>query len=164
MISLPSSSSSASPSQPQQQQQVFPIPGRRFLPHQMPVYAPRIEPPDTIKVMATVEGPLSGLRVAMEGKKRIKVGELISRKNDTYYICIIITVTRWSYKISTWRSGQEEMLEFVAILPVSLKLLINIGILHWATWMKYFVGEEGQSLSLNLIIVSEIEIIDANIE
>lgn len=30
--------------------------------------------------------------------------------------------------------------------------------------MKYFVGEEGQSLSLNLIIVSEIEIIDANIE
>lgn len=51
----------------------YPIPGRRFLPHQLPVYRPRKEHPNTITLMDSVEGPLSVLRRVMAEKTRIKI-------------------------------------------------------------------------------------------
>ncbi|CAL8136474.1 unnamed protein product [Orchesella dallaii] len=51
----------------------FPIPGRRFLPHQLPVYRPRKEHPNTLTLMDTVEGPLSVLRRVMTENLRIKL-------------------------------------------------------------------------------------------
>jgi small nuclear ribonucleoprotein (snRNP)-like protein len=51
----------------------FPITGRRFLPHQMPVYNPRVEALNTIKVMEIIQGPLAALRLAMNEKRRVKV-------------------------------------------------------------------------------------------
>jgi small nuclear ribonucleoprotein (snRNP)-like protein len=53
--------------------QGFPIPGRRFLPHQLPVFRPRTEAPTVKKIMETAEGPLSGIKKAMELQRRVKV-------------------------------------------------------------------------------------------
>lgn len=61
----PSSSSSSTPH--------FPIPGRRFLAHQLPVYRPRKEHPNTITLMNSSDGPLSVLKRVMTERTRIKI-------------------------------------------------------------------------------------------
>lgn len=58
---------------PTSSQPFYPMPGRKFLPHQMPVYRPPKEHPNVLKVMDTVDGPLAALREAMKFKRRVKV-------------------------------------------------------------------------------------------
>ncbi|CAG7680432.1 unnamed protein product [Allacma fusca] len=52
---------------------VYPMPGRKFLPHQMPVYRPPKQHPNVLTVMEDIKGPLSAIRDAMKNKRRVKV-------------------------------------------------------------------------------------------
>lgn len=47
--------------------------GRKFLPHQMPIYRPREERPDVMRFMDIAEGPLGGLVRAKKEKLRVRV-------------------------------------------------------------------------------------------
>jgi len=51
----------------------YPIPGRRFLPHQLPVFRPRKQHPNVLTLMETMEGPYSSLNKARLNGSRIKV-------------------------------------------------------------------------------------------
>jgi len=51
----------------------YPMTGRKFLAHQMPVFVPRKEHQNTLKFMKNVEGPLGVLSKAMHEKKRLKI-------------------------------------------------------------------------------------------
>jgi hypothetical protein len=69
-------------------------------------FRPRIEPPNTVKVMATVQGPLGALRIAMENKKRVKVDIIL-------FLCktqLMVFFFCFSY-----RFGLDEILGFVVI-------------------------------------------------
>lgn len=69
--STPGNQSSSSSSS--QQQPTFPVPGRRFLPHQLPVFRPRREHPNTLTLMEHADGPLYAIKRITAEKTRVKI-------------------------------------------------------------------------------------------